>query len=234
VKIWITRNGQKVTRILGGRSNVFLVTSGEKNLLVDTSTGRLWKKLDRRLKSLRIKSLNFLVLTHTHFDHAENAHRLKTCYNARVIVHKEEANDILSGGNWTVSGTNAFTLLLVKTFRKVLTGKLAFPPCQPDLLVDEKLDLTPMGFRAFLMHTPGHTPGSMSIIVDDEIALVGDCMFGIFKGSVFPPFASDIRQMIGSWRKLLETGCTLFLPSHGTANSREIVQHDYDKRKQDT
>jgi glyoxylase-like metal-dependent hydrolase (beta-lactamase superfamily II) len=72
----------------------------------------------------------------------------------------------------------------------------------------------------------------MSLIVDDEIALVGDCMFGVFKGSAFPPFALDVKQMIISWGKLLNTGCHLYLPSHGTADSRELVQRDYDKRKQ--
>jgi hydroxyacylglutathione hydrolase len=89
-----------------------------------------------------------------------------------------------------------------------------------------------MGFNATILHTPGHTPGSMSLIVDGEIALVGDCMFGVFKGSAFPPFALDTRQMIESWGKLLDTGCRLFLPSHGTSDSRELVERDYNKRKQ--
>ncbi|MCX6243685.1 MAG: hypothetical protein NTU98_03175 [Bacteroidetes bacterium] len=34
-----------------------------------------------------------------------------------------------------------------------------------------------------------------------------------------------------SWGKLLETDCSWFIPSHGTANSRSLVQEDYNKRK---
>jgi glyoxylase-like metal-dependent hydrolase (beta-lactamase superfamily II) len=71
----------------------------------------------------------------------------------------------------------------------------------------------------------------MSVVVDNEIAIVGDAMFGIFPGSVFPPYASDVKQMIASWGVLLKTDCSLFLPAHGSANSRFLLQKDYDKRK---
>jgi len=63
------------------------------------------------------------------------------------------------------------------------------------------------------------------------MAFVGDTMFGIFPGSVFPPFAEDPRQLINSWGQLLDTGCSLFLPSHGSANTRELVQKEYHKRR---
>jgi glyoxylase-like metal-dependent hydrolase (beta-lactamase superfamily II) len=88
-----------------------------------------------------------------------------------------------------------------------------------------------MGFNAYILHTPGHSSGSVSIIVDDEIALVGDTMFGIFPWSVFPPFADDVKQMTESWGKLLETNCRLFLPGHGTANKRSLVQKNILLRK---
>jgi glyoxylase-like metal-dependent hydrolase (beta-lactamase superfamily II) len=98
--------------------------------------------------------------------------------------------------------------------------------------VDNLLDLNDLGINACIMHTPGHTSGSISVIVDDEIAIVGDTMFGVFGGSVFPPFAENVLQMIQSWGKLLQTNCKVFIPSHGTANSRSLVEKDYVKRVQ--
>jgi glyoxylase-like metal-dependent hydrolase (beta-lactamase superfamily II) len=68
------------------------------------------------------------------------------------------------------------------------------------------------------------------LVVDDEIAIVGDCMFGVFKSSIFPPVAEDPDEMIRSWGKLLETNCSIFLPSHGSANDRSLVQWEFDRR----
>jgi hydroxyacylglutathione hydrolase len=69
----------------------------------------------------------------------------------------------------------------------------------------------------------------MSVVIDDEVAIVGDTMFGVFKWSVFPPYAEDILQMIHSWGRLLDTNCSVFIPSHGTENKRSLVQREYTK-----
>ena len=68
------------------------------------------------------------------------------------------------------------------------------------------------------------------MIVDNEIAIVGDAMLRFFKNSVFPPFADDIKEMIKSWGKLLKTECNLFLPGHGKEIKRELLQREYNKR----
>jgi len=62
------------------------------------------------------------------------------------------------------------------------------------------------------------------------VALVGDTMFGIFPWTVMPPFANDKQQLLKSWEKLLETLCKLFVPSHGTANKRDLVEKDLVKK----
>jgi glyoxylase-like metal-dependent hydrolase (beta-lactamase superfamily II) len=72
----------------------------------------------------------------------------------------------------------------------------------------------------------------MSVIVGDEIAIVGDTMVGTFPGKIFPPFADDVEGVVQSWGKLLETGCRLFLPAHGSGNSRELVEKLWREREQ--
>jgi len=147
-----------------------------------------------------------------------------------VIVHKDEASYLTNGENIIPQGTNPLTRGIVSIFAKTYASGFRYDSCQYDILVDSFFDLKNMGFNAFILHTPGHTIGSMSIIVDDQIALVGDTMFGVFKWSVFPPFANDINGMIKSWGKLLETNCSVFIPSHGSSNNRISVQKDYNKR----
>ncbi len=230
MKTWYTLSGHRILQILSGRSNVFLLSNGEKNILIDTGSGRLWDKLEKRLTNLGINHIEYLILTHAHFDHAGNAKRIKEKFGASVIIHKNEASYLATGDNILPKGTALITRQLVKIFAKKIAPRLRYEPCQYDVLVDSNFDLKDYGFIAFILHTPGHTKGSISLIVDNEIAIVGDAMFGIFKGSVFPPYAEDAEEMVRSWRKLLETGCKFFLPSHGSANSRKLVQKDYIKR----
>jgi glyoxylase-like metal-dependent hydrolase (beta-lactamase superfamily II) len=230
MKTWKTKSGYRISRVLSGRSNVYLLTNGEKNILIDTSPKYMWNLLVYRLKKLNIKHIDALILTHTHKDHAENSHRIKERYSSKVIVHRYEAGYLISGDNIIPRGTNLVTKSFVILMAKYLVPRLRYKPCQYDILTDKNMDLGSYGFNAYIMHTPGHTSGSVSVIVDDEIALVGDTMFGVFKDSVFPPFADDIKQMIISWGKLLETNCSLFIPGHGSANSRKLVQKDYDLR----
>lgn len=45
-----TKNGTKIITVLSGRSNVFLVSSGDRNILVDAGPESLWKKLRLRLR----------------------------------------------------------------------------------------------------------------------------------------------------------------------------------------
>lgn len=231
MKTWKTQSGYEIIQLLSGRSNVFLLTNGEKNILIDTSVSRLWNKLQRKLDKLGINTIDYLILTHAHFDHAANANKIRKKYNSLVIIQKEEASYLSNGDNILPNGTNLFTRPIVNILGKRLFSRFRYEPCQYDVLVDSCFDLKDFGFNGYLIHTPGHTKGSMSLIVDNEIAIVGDSMFGVFKGSVFPPYAENPEQMVQSWGKLLETKCSLFIPSHGTENSRSLVQKDYIKRK---
>lgn len=201
------------------------------NILVDTSPKSRWKKLDRTLQDLNISRLDYLILTHAHYDHAENANRLKNKYKCLVVVHKSEAELLNNGLNPVVAGTNVFSRLLVRMFIGKFTKISKYDPCQHDIAVETEYDLKKLGVHAYILHTPGHTAGSISLIIDNEIAIVGDCMFGVFRNSVFPPFAENTELLIKSWGRLLETECRLFLPSHGKEKTVFQLAADYEKRK---
>lgn len=231
MKTWKTKkNGYLLVRLLAGRSNVFLVSGGGKHILVDTSPGRRWKTLDRRLRRLEVARLEALILTHAHYDHAGNAARIRNKYEAKVFIHREEAAFLAKGESVPVGGTVRATRFLVARLAK-RGGRLAsFEPCPADVCVGGVRRLDDLGFEAYLLPTPGHSPGSMSLIVDDEIAVVGDAMFGVFPGSIFPPFGGDPGQLVESWGRLLAAPCRLFLPAHGSADPRRLVFREYQKR----
>ena len=191
MKIWNTKSGNKIIQILSGRSNVFVLTNGIKNILIDTGTARKWEKLNSKLKSLNINKLDFLILTHTHFDHVANSFKLKTYYDPKVVVHRKEELYLSNGTNRFPRGTNPITRFLINVIGDKITYKYNFTPCQPDILFDSIFKFNELGFNAYLLETPGHSIGSISLIVDNEIAIVGDAMFGVLKSSIFPPFADN-------------------------------------------
>ncbi|MBD3385459.1 MBL fold metallo-hydrolase [candidate division KSB1 bacterium] len=232
MKRWFCGDDQVVLRILGGRSNCFLVQNHEHYLLVDTARTNRWEQLSKILDSLTRKggTLDTLVLTHTHFDHAENAAAIKTKYNSNIAVHRSEADYVQKGDSPLPQGTRLLTRLVIRLFAKALQPHFRYKPAEVDIKVDERFDLQALGFNGYLIHTPGHSKGSMSLILNDEIALVGDTLFGRIPGAVFPVYADDPALLIKSWKLLLQTGCKIFLPAHGGAVSRELLKKRYEKQ----
>ncbi|MBI9087053.1 MAG: MBL fold metallo-hydrolase [Desulfobacterales bacterium] len=232
MKCWITKNGLQIHRVLLGRCNCYLVTHENRFLLMDSGTKTSWKRLVRGLDRFGVKedSSVALALTHCHFDHAENAARFKETYKAPILIHRSEGTLLKNGDNPEIRGTIFYTKVLTAILSNAkLAARLRYEPAEYDVPVDEALRLEPYGIPGYLLHTPGHTPGSVSAIIDDEIGIVGDAMFGIFPGLVFPPFAVDVPLMVKSWKNLLDTGCSTFLPAHGSERSAELLKNQYDK-----
>lgn len=230
MKKWITKNGYIVYKILGGRSNVFVICYNQKYLLIDTSIHRNEKRLLKALDRLGATKENLiaLMLTHSHFDHVANAHKIKQVYNTKIYIHSSEKRDLQDAIVKVPKGINA-----ISSFFSYLGSKSAekfkFAEAQPDVCVEDSFDFKDIGLNITILHTPGHSIGSMSIIVDGEIAIVGDLMFGVFYNGIIPPFADFPSEMINSWGKLLETECKIFLPSHGSERNKELVQKKYEK-----
>jgi glyoxylase-like metal-dependent hydrolase (beta-lactamase superfamily II) len=230
MKYWITKSGVEIHRVLQGRCNCYLVCHENRFVLIDAAGKNDWKRLVRRLAWLGVEkdSSVSLSLTHCHFDHAGNAARFRKRYGAPILVHRSEGPLLLNGENPEIRGTMVYTRALTRLLSNAkLAAFLRYDPVDFDIPVDGTFNLEPYGIPGTLLHTPGHTPGSISAIIDHEIAIVGDTMFGIFPGSVLPPFADDVPLLVKSWKKLLDTGCHTFLPAHGWERSADLLKGKY-------
>jgi glyoxylase-like metal-dependent hydrolase (beta-lactamase superfamily II) len=209
---------------------VFLISKGNNHILFDTSSKKYGKKLFRNLNRMKIISIQALIMSHTHFDHAGNAAEIKERFNPEILVHAKEVEWLEDGFAPVPPGTIWITRLLIRLLAGKIQSWFSYDPCKPDIRVGDMYELNTFGLNARLLHTPGHSPGMISLIVDDEIALVGDALFGIFPGSVFPPFAENVHQLLNSWDRLLDTGCRLYLPAHGRPVPRELLKKCYLKK----
>jgi hydroxyacylglutathione hydrolase len=232
MKTWTTANGLKIIHVNGIFFNSYLIYNGEKYILIDSGRKYAWMRLRRNLEKLGVneKNLSALILTHTHFDHAENAANIKEQFGAKIIAHESEAGYLETGDSPLPAGTVFYTKWFMKAFRTKAQPMFRYRPVTCDIPLRDKFDLNPMGFNAYILHVPGHTKGSIVVVVDNEIAFTGDNMVGVFNGSIFPPFGDDIPGIIRSWKTLLDTGGSLFIPNHGTPKKREILKRHYERK----
>lgn len=110
-----------------------------------------------------------------------------------------------------------------------------YPPVEPDLVVDEApVALTQYGIDGHVQASPGHTPGSLSVLLSDGSALVGDMLAGgILLGGIVragrakpPPFEEDASMAAREIRRLAATGVQTFYLGHGgPVTVKEATRH---------
>ncbi len=230
---WCTGNGYKIVRILDRRSNVYLIEKEGFYILIDTGKKNAKDKLLNRLNiiGVDISKISLLILTHTHYDHCQSAYLIKQLSKCEIIVSVSAKYFIPTGYTKIPKGT----IFPTKQFAKMglMIGKHGFGyrAFVADRYIEEDTILNFQNCSVKIINTPGHSVDSITVIIDDEIAIVGDTLFGKFKNSVFPPFADNVSEMIESWGKLLQTDCKIFLPGHGNGINRNLLQKEYDKFK---
>jgi len=228
---WTTTSGYHVHQVLKGRGNAYLVAAGEHHLLVDTGMKSSLRRLEQTINGLlpEKRTLDFLVLTHTHYDHCQSAAKIQEKENCRVVVGKAESQYGQKGFAPLPRGTSVLPRMLTGIGNLMGKKMFGYAPFEPDMEIEDDYDLMGGLAGVRLITTPGHSAGSVSLVVDDEVALVGDAAFGIFRNTIFPPFADNITQLVQSWKKLLDTPCHTFLPGHGGPINRKMLEKEYER-----
>jgi glyoxylase-like metal-dependent hydrolase (beta-lactamase superfamily II) len=210
-----TKNGYNITQVISKRSSAFLLRYGNTVILIDSGFKTEGDALIHNLNALQIDHIDRLILTHAHHDHAGNAAKVKALFDCQIMIHQRGAGFLQHGESPPVIGTSPAIRLLMKIFGGLIAPQLKYEPCAADILVDGSYDLEDAGLDARILHTPGHTNGSISLIVDHEATIVGDALYGASKKSLMPPFAVDTGQLRQSWKALFATKSSVFIPGHG-------------------
>jgi hydroxyacylglutathione hydrolase len=208
-----------LTAVPMGHSNAYLLTAGGSAVLVDAGYKGKIKKLEEALEqnNLKFPDIKLVVLTHTHSDHVGCLAEIKERSGAKVLVHEAEAGNLEKGYTPFPKGTIWFSKILSGFASTLLTSKAKYTPVKPDIVIKSEYDLGSYlpGTKARVIPTPGHSAGSLSLILNNEEAIVGDTLLNTALWTAFPPFANDEKQLLRSWEKLAETSCATFYPGHG-------------------
>ena len=162
----------EIKRIKGGTDNCYLITDGSKAILVDTASRQ---NSDQVLAECDKYEMKLIVLTHVHFDHAENAALLSKRYGIPVAIHPKDEELFESFDNQPLKSSGLVGRAVLGISLKVLKNT---PVEKPDnlIFVRDGEDLGAYGFDAKVMELPGHTLGSIGVDVEEKHLLVGDAL----------------------------------------------------------
>ncbi|MDY6852953.1 MAG: MBL fold metallo-hydrolase [Thermodesulfobacteriota bacterium] len=216
-----------------GIANTYLVEAESGFVFVDCGVRNKEKKLARSLGRLGVAPdrIRLIVITHTHYDHAGSLAAIKKMCGCPVAVHDLEYDTLAQGRPSIPPGTNLIGRA-VSWLGRMMEGVsfMNYTPVEAEIRVKGEFSLSEFGLAGRLVHTPGHTAGSMSLILDTGEAMIGDAAFNFLPlslGSIRPPFAEDMSRVYDSWANLLEAGALCFYPGHGPPFPAERMQQEY-------
>lgn len=198
-------------------SNAYLVR-GRKAILVDTGMPGEGDKILRAAAraGVRPAEISLILHTHAHVDHAGSTAVLANQLGVPTAVHPADASLLQTGH---MNALNPLRLE-ARLIRPIVDKP--FPAVTPDLLLDEVFDLSAFGVAGRILATPGHTAGSISLLLADGTAVVGDVMMGgVMGGNLFSArpnyhyFADDVTAVRASINSLLAAGVQTFHVGHG-------------------
>jgi glyoxylase-like metal-dependent hydrolase (beta-lactamase superfamily II) len=195
--------------------NVYLLVTPEGLTLVDSGMASHASKIAEQIVKggFKLADLHRIVLTHAHMDHAGSAAELSNITGAFIIAHKDEAPYIEQKEETKkMSGFSK----LISRFSPKLT------PCYVDTNLEDGDEIAGTGgFRA--VHSPGHTPGSLSLYQPEKKVLIcGDAVFNMHpltrrRGLRLPPNMVTMNPALAkeSVRKLAGLDVEVLLCGHG-------------------
>ena len=119
-------------------------------------------------------------------------------------------------------------------YKKILVKP--FEPCEPDLVIDREMSLKDFGVDGKIIFTPGHTKGSISILLGNNEAIIGDVMMGgIMGGNLFGTrptyhyFFENFDEIKSSIRKIIGYKPSKMYVGHGGPLGLDAVMNRFQK-----
>jgi glyoxylase-like metal-dependent hydrolase (beta-lactamase superfamily II) len=188
-------------------SNIYILG----NSVIDAGTGFNFTRLRMILKAMKkdLSSFTQVINTHCHFDHVGgNGYFI----NAKFAIHETDA-PVVEKGDKEMSMADFFD------------GNLH--PKKPDVILKEGNVVDFGGLKLEVIHTPGHTPGSISLFSKEKgILFSGDTIFSDGVGRTDVP-GGDPDALAASLEKLSKLNVKMIMPGHGEpvlSNGTKVIK----------
>ncbi len=179
---------------------IYLVCFDDKAALIDAGCGKGHSKLKKNISDCLSTNveLEYLLLTHCHFDHTGGAEAVRNEFGCRIVAHELDAV-YLESGDSEVTAASWYGA--------------QFEPLMVDVKLQGKESTLKIGSGSITaIHWPGHSPGSMvyTTHIDGQLVLFGQDVHG----PIHPTLLSDEKQYQESLAELLALDADLLLEGH--------------------
>ena len=200
-----------ITQIKGGTDNCYIVSKGADAILFDTASGKNLQQVKDECSKYNMK---LIVLSHPHFDHAENAEELSKHYRIPVAYNEKDDNIFDDYNSQPLKSYGIVGFVVLKLSLKVLAKtKVARP--ENRLFVKEGDTLKDYGFPDIkVVELPGHSMGSIGLLVSDDVILVGDALDNWIKPGMGHLY-TDIEALKMTTEKIRSYGQRTYYYGHG-------------------
>ncbi|MFB3764416.1 MAG: MBL fold metallo-hydrolase [Methanotrichaceae archaeon] len=179
---------------------IYLVDTGSDLVLIDSGVGYGMNRIEENIRSAGLEPARIwhIIATHCHIDHIGGLSGFANKYGSKIIAHELDRAGI-AGENNELTAASMYGV--------------EYRPVKVDIVLrgeHERLLLGDIEFN--FLHTPGHTPGSISVYIDtaDGRILFGQDIHGPFS----PSWGSDIKQWRKSMEKLLALKADVLCEGH--------------------
>ncbi|MFM9024312.1 MAG: MBL fold metallo-hydrolase [Planctomycetaceae bacterium] len=207
-------------------SNAYLVV-GKRPILVDTGSGGDEQRIVAACSAVgvSIRDLALILHTHVHSDHFGNTVDMAAEGGCPVAYHPGDRPLAMRGDNGPLRGVGLQGRILAR-----LLSHIPFRTMPADIDAEDRMRLDEFGVAGSVWHTPGHTPGSISVLLDSGDAIIGDVIMGGYAGGAIRPsqptfhyFADDLRAAMASLDRILAVTSGRLFVGHGGPLHREAV-----------
>jgi glyoxylase-like metal-dependent hydrolase (beta-lactamase superfamily II) len=215
-----------------GIDNCFLL-QGERTIFIDGGAPGSFPSFVSGLRRLNMdpKQISLILLTHGHWDHIGALAEIQKLTGAPVAVHQRDQAWVESGKPDFPAGVTVNGRIINRVMTTLMPGLGVTPVKIDSVLGDDGLDLHEYGIPGKAIYTPGHSMGSISIVLESGEAFVGDMAMNEWYLRMtpgLPVLADDINMVVESWKKLLPEKIHTVYPAHGKPFSMNVMRRELD------
>lgn len=194
-------------------SNAYILETRDQLYLVDCGMPGDDRFILKHLASLSPKPLKLIYLTHAHIDHAGSAAKLRTQTGAQIAIHWEDAEALNDGR--TELGKVHGRGIMIKWLLPMVSLIFRDYGVEADIHLSDLDEFNSYGLNAIIFHTPGHTPGSSSLMTKHGDLFVGDLISSNGGPHAQRYYATDWELLSQSLNRINQIEAKLIYPGHG-------------------